>query len=847
MKIKKTGLLATTALILSLGITGTASSQEVDEIIVTATKRKTTLQDTPIAMSAVSAEALDDAQIRDVKDLQALVPSLTVPQFANPSATSITVRGIGTSGFNAGLEPSVGVFIDGVYRSRASSALYDMFDVERVEVLRGPQSTIYGKNTPAGVISIITAMPKFEFGVNGEITIGNYNSRILKGSVTGPMFGSDKLAFRLAATRNTRDGFIDNLATGEAINDRDRFGLKGQILIEPRDDISIRLIADYNKIDENCCGAPTVFNLPQNVAAYTALGANILPADPFARRVAVDNLVNTNNKSSGLSAHVTVDFDGFELTSISAYRNFDEVGNIDADFVDIEALRKRQLTDAFDTFTQEIRLASTGQNKIDWLVGGYFFTQDKTHQNNTLFGPALRQFADLATSNLISGFENILGLTRGVAPGTLLGAGTGLDGNFTQDSQSYALFGKIDWNITDQFTITGGLRYTQEDKSVDANITSDMYSQFKFVPQPPGANNDYIDVSFETNLLIDGITAQRAAALAPTIQADPNSPLFGAPIPFIIQAITPTVRAQVAPAVIGGLRAFQFFQTENLVFQDSRSEDNISGNITLSYDVSDTLNVYASYNRGFKAGGFNLSNGSRGGSRDFTNEDIDAYEIGLKTRLLDNRVRLSVAAFSQSLKNFQSEIFNGASFDVNNAGNVSIKGVEVDIYAKPIEQLVWTFGATYLDHQFDQFDRGPCTVAERRDPNSGSCFTNGFQDFAGRKLSGVSDLTLSSTATFTQAINQDYEGFIRGEVQYRSGFNPKADLNPLAEQDGGAMLAASIGISNQEQGWDLYAWGRNLTDTEYLQGVFDSVGQPGSLNGYPVNPPTYGVTLRISR
>ena len=852
MNFNKTGLFATTALILGLTTSNAAMAQEqgVDEIIVTATKRATTLQDTPIAMSAVSADALDKAQVRDIKDLQSLVPSLTVPQFANPSASTITVRGIGTSGFNAGLEPSVGVFIDGIYRSRAGSALNDMFDIERVEVLRGPQSTIYGKNTPAGVISIITKKPSFEPGFDGEVTIGNYNARVLKGSITGPLFKSDKFAFRLAGTRNTRDGFLDNVATNgksDKLNNRDRFGLKGQLLIEPRDDISIRLIADYNQIDENCCAAPTVYNLPQNAAAFTALGANILPADPFARRVAVDNLVNTNNETSGLSAHVNIDFGGFDLTSISAYRHFDEIGNIDADFVDIEALRKRQLTDVFDTFTQEIRLASTGENTIDWLVGGYFFTQDKTHANNTLFGPSIRQFADLATSGLISGFEGILGQTRGIAPGTLLGAGTGLDAKFTQDSQSYALFGKLDFHATDKLTITAGLRYTQEDKSVDANIASDIYSQFKFVPQPAGSNTDLIDVSFETNLLIDGITAQRAAAAAPAIQADPNSPLFGAPIAVIIQAITPTVRAQVAPAVIGGLRAFQFFQTENLVFQDNRSEDNISGNLTLSYDVSDTMNVYASYNRGFKAGGFNLSNGSRAGGRDFSNEDIDAFEIGLKTKLFDNRVRLSIAGFSQSLKNYQSEIFNGASFDVNNAGDVSINGVELDLYAKPIDKLVWTFGATYLDHKYDKFERGPCTVAERRDPNSGSCFTNGYQDFAGRKLSGVSDLSLTSTATFTQPIDDDYEGFIRGEVQYRSSYNPKADLNPLGEQDGGAILAASIGISNQEQGWDLYAWGRNLTDTEMLQGVFDSVGQPGSLNGYPINPPTYGVTLRISR
>ncbi len=846
MTFGKHGLLLSTALIAGLIYGGTASAQSNnDEIIVTAQKRQSTLLDTPIAMSAVTAESLDKSQIRDIKDLQSLVPSLTVPQFANPSAATLTIRGIGTSGFNAGLEPSVGVFIDGVYRARAGSALSDLFDVERVEVLRGPQSLIYGKNTPAGVISVITKKPEFEYGLNAEATIGNYNSRIFKGSVTGPI--SDKVAFRIAGTKNDRNGFIENVANGTRVNDRNRYGLKAQILAEPRDDISIRLIADINQINEHCCAAPFVYNLPQNAGAFTLLGANILPARPFDRKVAFDGKVQTENTSSGLSAEVNVAFKNFDLTSLTAYRHFNEIGDIDADFVDVEAVRRRTLGDSWDTITQEIRLTSTGEHMVDWMVGGYYFTQNKTHSNVTQFGPTLRQFADLATSGLISGLEGILGATRGVAPGTLLQSDTGLDGQFRQDSSSYATFAKLDFHATEQLTVSGGIRYTKENKDASANISSDMYSQFKFVPGVAGPDNDFIDVSFETGLLIDAVTAQQAAAAAPGIQADPTSPLFGAPIPVIIQAITPTVRSQVGPAIIGGLRAFQFFPTQNLQFADKISEDNVSGNITLSYDVSKTLNVYASYNRGFKAGGFNLSNGSRAGSRNFKNEDIDSYEIGLKTRLFDNRVRLAIAGFDQSLKNFQSEIFNGATFDVNNAGNVSIRGVEVDILAKPIDAFTWTFDATYLDHKYDKFDRGPCTVAERRDPSSGSCFTNGYQDFAGRKIAGVSDWTVSTTGTYTHPIGEHFEGFVRGELRYRSGFNPKADLNPLGEQDSSYIVSASAGISNMEQGWDLSVWGRNLTDEHVLQGVFDSVGQPGSLNGYPINPTTYGVTLRISR
>ena len=835
MIMKKHGLLASTALIASLAFSGTASAQ-VDEIIVTASKRVSTLQDTPIAMSAITAESIEKSHIQDIKDLQSLVPSLTIQQFAQPSGTSFNIRGIGTSGFNAGLEPAVGVFIDGVYRARVGSALNDFIDIERVEVLRGPQSTIYGKNTPAGVVSIISKRPQFEMGAVAEATLGNYNSRIFKGSITGPVGNSESVAFRISGTKNDRDGFIENVATGEDVNNRDRYSLKAQLLIEPRDNITIRLIGDIAEVDQNCCAAPFVFNLPQNAAAFTALGANILPADPFARQVAFDNKLLTVNETSGLSAEINIDFDGFDLTSISAYRHFDEVSDIDADFIDVEALRIRQLSDSFDTFTQEIRVASTGENTIDWMLGGYFFTQDLDHANNTFFGNTLRPFADLATSGLITGLEGILGATRGVAPGTLLGAGTGQDSQFNQSSTSYAGFVNLDWHATEKLTVSGGLRYTKEDKDVNANISTDLYSQLKFVPQDPNAPaNDFVDVSFETGLLIDGVTAQRAAAAAPGIQADNTSPLFGAPIAVIIGAITPTVRAQVAPAIIGGLRAFQFFPTDQLVYNQSRSEDNVSGHGTIAYEFTDTLNAYAKYSRGFKAGGFNLSAGSRLGSRDFRPEEIEAFEIGVKAKLFDNRVRVSSSIFDQKLNDFQANIFNGATFDLNNAGKVSIRGIEWDILAQPTDELTVTFGGTFLDHEYAEFDNGPCA------PLAGS------SGCTGQPVSFVSDLILTSTGTYTMPIGENFEGFVRADARYLGNHFSKGDLIAISAQPNTITVGASAGIGDEDGNWDLSVWGRNIFNEEYLQGVFNSVGQPGSFNGYPNNPPTYGVTLRVRR
>ena len=249
-----------------------------------------------------------------------------------------------------------------------------------------------------------------------------------------------------------------------------------------------------------------------------------------------------------------------------------------------------------------------------------------------------------------------------------------------------------------------------------------------------------------------------------------HHPLFGAPIAVIIGAITPTVRAQVAPAIIGGLRAFQFFPTDQLVYNQGRSEDNVSGHGTIAYEFTDTFNAYAKYSRGFKAGGFNLSAGSRLGSRAFRPEEIEAFEIGIKAKLFDNRVRVSSSIFDQQLNDFQANIFNGATFDLNNAGKVSIRGIEWDILAQPTDELSVTFGGTFLDHEYAEFDNGPCA------PLAGS------SGCTGQPVSFVSDLILTSTGTYTMPIGESFEGFVRADARYLGNHFSKGDLIAISAQ-----------------------------------------------------------------
>lgn len=278
--LNKAVVLGTTAIL--TGLIGTSGAlAQVDVITVTAQKREQTLQDTPVSVAAVTGEQIEQSQIRDAADLMTLVPSLRVAEFATSTNTEFNLRGIGTSSFNPGLEPSVGVFIDGVYRPRSGSAINDLISVERVEVIRGPQSTLFGRNTPAGVVSIITQEPEYDFGYVGELTYGNYNTHIARASITGPL--SDSVAFRLDGAMHQADGYID-VVDGREANNRSRHTFRGQLLWNPGDNTEVRIIADYGGIDENCCAAPFASYDPIDMAALVGLGGTAVPPGSRGRR-----------------------------------------------------------------------------------------------------------------------------------------------------------------------------------------------------------------------------------------------------------------------------------------------------------------------------------------------------------------------------------------------------------------------------------------------------------------------------------------------------------------------------------------------------------------------------------
>ena len=344
-----------------------AAEGQIEEIYVTATKRQQTLQEVPVAVSVTGADTIEKAQILDIQDLQSLVPSLRITQLQSSANTNFVIRGFGNGANNAGIEPSVGVFIDGVYRSRSAGAISDLPNLQRVEVLRGPQSTLFGKNASAGVISVITAKPSQDFGGSAEVTVGNYGQIVVKGDVTGGI--TEDLAYSASGSMNQRDGYFDVVGGGEA-NDRDRYNVRGQLLWTPSDNAEFRLIADHNSLDENCCGVTNLQDGPTG-NAVRALGGTVVSNDPFSYISAVNFASLNALEDNGISLQADFSNDTMDLVSITSYRTQNLDTNQDSDFTTADLLGRNSLNQDIDTFTQEFRLSSSGEGDVDWMLGAY--------------------------------------------------------------------------------------------------------------------------------------------------------------------------------------------------------------------------------------------------------------------------------------------------------------------------------------------------------------------------------------------------------------------------------------------------------------------------------------------
>lgn len=811
-------------------------SVDEDVIIVTATKREQTLEEVPVAVSVTSAAAIERAQVRDLKDLQTLVPSLRVSQLQSSASTDFIIRGFGNGSNNPGIEGSVGVFIDGVYRSRSAAAIGDLPNLQRVEVLRGPQSTLFGKNASAGVISIVTAAPSYEFGGSAEISYGNYNAIIAKADVTGPI--SDKIAFSLAGGINKRDGYGTNLTDGSKTSERNRWYGRAQLLVEPSDSFKLRFIGDYDKIDENCCFVGNILDGPTG-NAIRAVGGKVNSAGIFSYSE-YQNFASENEiTNSGVSMQADYEMGSLSLTSITAYRESRAKTNADSDFTSADLIGQNRGDVDITTKTQELRLASDFDGPFNFLLGGYYFDEDISNNQVLTLGKDFRNYANALTGGNYVGLEPTIRALAGLPAATPTtqfgGQGQGRFQQFDYTNKAYSVFGTADLELTDGLVLTGGFNYTKDKKTLASQSTiTDVFSRI-----------DLIQVAGNAGVpaVIPSGAAGNTGTLYPRITACPNT--NGAPTacnPFL------------------GLQALQFLppflDLPNAVEDGRTSDGKLTYSARVAWEATDNLNFYASYGTGFKATSWNMSIDSRPFAADFVAgstsqgapitpsairtaglalpnltsgtryalpEEAKVIEFGLKAKW--ERVAFNLTIFDQTIANFQGNSFIGTGFVLTNAGKQSTRGIEFDGSVNPVDALQLRAAFTYLAPKYDSY------------------VASAFGDISGQQPAGIPELSTTMGATYTADLGSGTELVLNADFHHESNTtindNPAYRLYKREVND----LSASTTL-RLDNGLQLSLWGRNLTNAKYIAVIFPSVVQSGSVSGYPSAPRTFGVSAK---
>ena len=845
---------------------------EEGEIIVTATRREQQLSDVPLAVSAVTAETLARSGASDIRQLNQLSPSLLVSSTSSEAAGGgARIRGIGTVGDNPGLESSVATFVDGVYRSRAGVGLTELGAIDRIEVLRGPQGTLFGRNASAGLIHVITAAPKSDFGGSVEASYGNYNAVRLVGGVTGPL--SETVSARLDGVYSQRDGFVKDLVSGRSVNNRDRYLVRGQVKFDPSSDLSVRLIADYSNRNEECCAG--VYYPPSNVSAaldgslvrsassvealLRGLGG-VMSVKPYDRKVSITpgQSYRGDVRDWGLSAEASYDLGEAKLTSITAYRNWRWLRGQDADFNSLDILHREDdgtANQQFKTFTQEVRLQGNAlDERLDWLVGGYFAHETLTLNDNLAYGADYTRYVDALTRAALPSFAGYAG-TGGILasalslPAPLSFNGVQISDHYRQTSRNYAFFTHNSFKVNDALTLTLGLRYTNEKKTLDADLSD---------------NNAYCRVLSALPSVHPAYALGRLACIIPSI---------------------PTGEYRQAGTV--------------------KKENKLTGTAVLSYKPSDDVLTYASFSRGYKAGGFNLDRnslyrlgrtGNANGNRAidasvintaalaFKPETVDAYEVGVK---YDGRgVDINLAAFYQRFQNFQLNTFNGVNFVVENVqgcstlaggnasdtdgveGNsactgkaksgVTSKGIELEAFLRPARDLSVNLGLTYADTRYADNLIGNTNLT-----NTTGSLSSAFFQLPGARLSNSAKLVTTGAVSWTPDLGHNgLTGLVYMDARYTTKLNTGSDLDAEKLQKGYALFNARLGVHGPDNRWAIEAWAQNLFNVKYQQIAFDMPLQgSGATNAvaqglaasssqlyglFLGEPRTYGVTIRHS-
>lgn len=830
-----------------------------DDIVVTATRREQLSQDVPLAVTVIGGDALENAGVTDIRGIRQLSPSIqTTTGQSSATGVVIRIRGIGTAGDNPGFEPAVGVFIDGVFRSRAGVALAELPPVERVEVLRGPQGTLFGRNTSAGALSITTEGPSFDLGGYVRAEYGNYDSLAVMAGITGPV--GDALALRVDGGYRRRDGYITDVNSGNDINNLDRYFVRAQALYET-DTVTFRLIADYAETDEVCCGAintgsglalpitntdtaigriasGAVLSLSGNPAAGGATGRVGFPT-PYrrgSRDMAVtpgrDYLEQVNEW--GISGQFDFDLGGVTLTSITAYRDWDARRNQDIDFTGLDRAYRDNYRTGVTDFTQELRLQGEAfGGSLDWLIGGFYLNEELTLTDTVRFGAQ----ADIFVDSVVNGLTRSTALPSGLQLFGRLGPGVPLFGQVAVAQSAAAPVGDPRRNL---FLAVSG----------NPALAALFNSPLPATPNGAGqiADNYVVDTEafaiFTHNIFhitdaLDLTVGLRYNRETKDISANLNSVVPACAF-FLNPANAPYLTALNGAGLLGLAHLTTCNPTVNSEFNgtynDRRTESEFTGTIRLAWEVNNDVLVYAGYDRGYKSGGYNLDrsgfdtrvlggNGAQLTDLEFGNETVDAYEIGIKTNF-SREIQVNLAAFRSDVQGYQNLAFAGTQFVVQNFAELRSQGIEIETQIRPVRELTFSLAYTLLD-------------TEVTDPAAGSD--------NGRSLTNSPRHVVTGAMTWTPRLSDSVEGLLH--VDFRMQGDSTPINNPIAQpfvaNDGYEVVNARIGLTFAER-FSVEAYVENIFNTYYNITAFPIPEQGSSFAVYPSPPRFYGVRARAS-
>ncbi len=838
----RSALLGSAAAAVGMACWAESAQAQLDEIVVTATKRERSLQDVPVSVSAFSAEALQLSGVTNIESLQTTVPGFSVQTSqSSGSNTSLRLRGVGTTGNNGGFEGAVGIFIDGIYQSRAGAALGDFPDVERIEILRGPQGTLFGKNTTAGAINVITKRPVMdEFDAELRVTFGNFDHQAVRGTVNFPIV-EGKLAGRVAADYNRRDGFgVSIFDSTDDINDRDRYNIRGQLLWTPTNDLEVRVIGNYFAANESCCGAvpfndgldgsvPGVSAQLASLSALTLAPAVPNPVPPpatipgatfvggallglgfsLAEAGAIvaqapgvvqapvtvrngnfstrDFPVSERQENRNIQIDTSWDiFENINFFNTISYQRYDAGGTNDVDFSAADFLHVPFAAGNVELFVEEFRFSGRVDEVplivgFDWLFGGYYSSETLggqallTHGSDAdFFGPIISQnFTNVINTLGIGGLTGA-GPSVTTVPGVTVGD-IGInegDSQFTvngQNARTRALFGHLTIDLLEWLELSGGARFTTEDKTGGGVFT--------------------------------------------TVNVAGTNP----------------------------------FLTPGLPFEQEADSDEWIGTVALKVDFTDQISAYASFAHGYKAPAINFDQlGGQGGlaatvSPNFAvlagtlpgveqdavlREELNnTYELGLRTQFWNNRATVNVTGFHSVFRNFQILEFTGTSFTILTAPEVTATGVEAEMALSPFDGLNLTGAVTYSDAEYSApFNLSPS------------------QQLGDSRLTNAPLWSGAVTATYLRPLpNTGLIGLLHGEWAYNSQANTSTGLAPSRLQNGFSLFNGRVGVRSDDDLYEIALWCRNCGDEQYRNIIFGNL--LGGESTFITPPREWGVTL----